>query len=458
MSERKIIPYRKRFRPNLAFFIFLLILIYIIVLGWNYLTREHISIYEVNTSDISDDAPIYGFIMREEEIVTSEGDGYINYYNAEGGRIKTGSVVYTIDTNGEVSSLLEQLQSSRENTESISTMRETIASFQNSFSLSAYGQVSAFKYAVNNVIFEQSRGSLYSDLNKAVKSSGAGKNFTKITAKKSGVIAYSIDGYEQTKQKDIREKLFEQYGMVSRSQIQKNESIKTGAPVYRLITSNDWSLVVKLDDSYYEALKKEDYIRVTIVKDNISFNASVELFDSDGVHFAKLSTSRFMERYMNDRFLEIEFHLKSASGLKIPNSSILTKDFYVIPDSVTTTSGNDKGIVKQIVTEDGKISYQFISLGNSTRRNNNYYVSPSIASGGDILRNSQDNSTYIVSSKEPVSGVYCVNEGYCKFRPIDVRYKNNEYTIISDTTKGGLSAYDHIVVDPSRLNDDDFIE
>ncbi len=458
MSDRKIVPYRKSFRPNLAFFIFIIIIIYLVVLGWNYLTREHISIYEVNTSDISDDAPIYGFVMREEEVVASEGDGYINYYNAEGSRIKTGSVVYTVDKNGEVNSLLENLQSKTKNAENISAMREAIASFRNSFSLSSYGQVSAFKYAISNVIFEQSRGSLYSDLNHAVEASGSRKNFTKISAKKSGVISYSVDGYETIKQKDITPKLFEQYGMVSRQQLQKNESIKTGAAVYRLITSNDWSIVVKLDDSYYEALKQQDYIPVSIVKDHISFNASVELFEKDGVRFAKLGTSRFMERYMNDRFLEIEFHLKSASGLKIPNSSILTKDFYVIPESITTTSGNETGIVKQIVTEDGKISYQFISLENSAHRDKQYYVSSSIVSGGDILRDSGKNESYIVSSKEPVSGVYCVNQGYCEFCPIDIRYQNKEYTIISDTTKGGLSAYDHIVVDPTRLKDDDFIK
>lgn len=458
MSEKKIIPYKKRFRPNIAFYLFLLIIFYIIILGWNYLSREHVSIYEVNTTDISDDSPLYGFILRNEEVVTAEGDGYINYYNAEGNRIRVGNVVYTVDTSGEVADILEQLQSSEKNKESISKMRAVISSFQNSFSMSSYGQVSDFQNEVNNVIFEQTRGSLYGDLSKAVKTSGKGKNFTRVTAKRSGVISYSIDGYEGTRQADITAALFDKYGSVTNKQIQGGENVKAGTPVYKLITSNDWSIVVKLDNNYYETLKQQETVRVIIKKDNISFNAAVRLFDKDGAHFARLSTSRFMERYIKDRFLQIEFNLKSASGLKIPNSSILTKEYYVIPHAVTTTSGNARGVVRQTAGEDGKPSYQFISLGNSTYRDGNYYVSSSILNGGDILMNSTDNTTYIVSSKEPVSGVYCVNAGYCEFRPVDIQYKNKEYTIVSDSTTGGLAAYDHIVVDPSKLNDDDFIE
>ena len=64
---------------------------------------------------------------------------------------------------------------------------------------------------------------------------------------------------------------------------------------------------------------------------------------------------------------------------------------------------------------------------------------------------------FIVSSTEPLQGVYCVNEGFCEFRPVDILYQNKEYTIVSDSTTGGLSAFDHIVVDPSALSDDDFI-
>lgn len=459
-NEHKVIPMKKRFRPNLslAFFLFLLIVVYIVVLAWGYFTREHISIYEVNTTDISDDSPLYGFIIRSEEIINSEASGYTNYYFSEGSRIGKGDVAYTLDRSGEVSGVLEQLQKKRENSASIVKMRESIASFHSSFSMSSYYDVTKLRYDVKNVLFDINNDSLYQDLKKSLKESGQDKNFTKVTAKKSGVIAYTMDGYEHTKQDQITKKIFDDYGNVVRRQMQQDGSIDAGTPVYKLVTSNDWSIIVKLDDSYYKALKDQDTVRVTITKDNISFNSQIELFDKDGAHFASLSTSRYMERYINDRFLQIEFNLKSASGLKIPNSSIFQKDFYVIPDQVVTNGNNGTGVVKQTMGEDGKSSHEFVSLKNAIHLDKKYYVSTSVLQGGDILMNSSSGENYIVSNQGKLSGVYYVNEGYCQFRPVEVQYQNKEYSIISDQTKNGLSAFDHIVVDPASLQDDDFIE
>lgn len=55
-----------------------------------------------------------------------------------------------------------------------------------------------------------------------------------------------MDGYETTKEEDITKKLFDQYGSVARKQMQKEGSVAAGSPVYKLVTSNDWSIVVKL--------------------------------------------------------------------------------------------------------------------------------------------------------------------------------------------------------------------
>ena len=124
------------------------------------------------------------------------------------------------------------------------------------------------------------------------------------------------------------------------------------------------------------------------------------MWDQGDIHFATLTTARYMERYINDRFLQFEFNLRTAEGLKIPNSSILKKDYYTLPADVITKGDEGNGVIKQVRTEEGKITKQFT---------------------------------------------------------IDILYQNKEYTIVSDMTSGGLSAFDHIVVEPSALSDDDFI-
>lgn len=458
MASRKVVTMKKRFRPNLALFILFLILIYLGVITWGYLNKKHVSIYEVNTTDISDDSPLYGLILRPEEVVNAKEDGYINFYHAEGSRIGVGDVVYTLDQNGEVSGMLNQLQDTSKNEESVTAMREVIASFQNTFSLSSYTMLENFQYDVNNILFEKTNGNLYSSLNKVIKTSGKNKSFTRYKSNKNGVISYSVDGYEKYKKSDITPELLEEYGKSTRQQLQTTEKVRSGNPVYKLVTGNTWTLVVKLDQEYYDKLQDEDTVRITIKKDNISFNASVELWDQGGVHFASLTTSRFMERYINDRFLQIEFNLKKASGLKIPNSSILKENYYVLPANVITKGEKGNGVIKQVMDKEGKISQQFTSLGNYFIKNEKYYVDDSVVTGGDNLMISDTGQQFTVSSKESVAGVYCVNQGFSQFRPIDILYQNKEYTIISDSTSGGLAAFDHIVVDPSSLGDTDFIE
>lgn len=458
MAGNNVVKFKKRFHPNLAFFLFLIVILYIAFLVWNFFAKPHISIYEVNTSNISDDAPLYGFIMREEEVVKAEQTGYINYYCSEGNRIRKGDVAYTVDSDGEVSRMLEQIQGEKDNSESIVQMREVISSFQSSFSMSNYSDVTRLKYDAKNVVFDMNSGSLYSDLKNAMASSGKDKNFTKVTTKKSGIVAYTMDGYEQIGKKEIATELFDEYGNITRKQMQSEGSVEAGTPVYKLITSNDWSIVVKLNDSYYQTLKEETSVRITVLKDKISFNADVEIYEKGSDHFAILTTSRFMERYINDRFLQIEFNLKTASGLKIPNSSVLEKEFFIVPKNVVTKGANGLGVVRQTMDASGKSTHEFVALANAMLIEDSYYVSQSVLHEGDIVMDSSSGENYVVGDKKKLSGVYYVNEGYCRFRPIEEQYKNKEYTIVKEQTPYGLSAYDHIVVDPASLDDDDFIE
>ena len=56
---------------------------------------------------------------------------------------------------------------------------------------------------------------------------------------KAAVIGILVDG------KQITADIFDEYGNVARKQLQKNGMIESGTPVYKLITSNDWSVISK---------------------------------------------------------------------------------------------------------------------------------------------------------------------------------------------------------------------
>ena len=50
-----------------------------------------------------------------------------------------------------------------------------------------------------------------------------------------------------------------------------------------------------------------------------------------------------------------------------------------------------------------------------------------------------------------------MDKGYADFKQVIVLYQNEEYSIVKSNTKYGLNVYDHIILDATSINDDDFI-
>lgn len=461
MDNRKIIKYKKPFRPKVATLILVIIIVYVSAIAWNYFRKEHVSIYEVNETSIADDSTITGFIVRNESVVVAEEGGYVNFYHADQSKVGKNEVIYTIDENGSVRDLLDDVEASSSMTAAdIAKMREIIQDYYTGFNPASYYQVRDFHYNAENAIFEQSRTNLYSDLKKKMSEKNISGGFTRSKAKQSGIISYSIDGFEDIKVKDITEDIFKNGASVEKKQLSLSEKIDKGTPVYKLVTDEDWSIVVPLSEDLYKKISDSTTLRVTVKKDNVSFNASVDFEENGGTTFAVLSMGRFMGRYLNDRFLDIELNLNAASGFKIPNSSILKKEMTLVPENLATAGGDgeQKGVIKITYDKEGGSTKKFTPLENSPVFEGKYYVDPSILRPGDVISNPVNNEAYTLQEVSAVDGVYCVNTGYCQFRKIEKIYENNEYTIIKPDTKGGVLNYDHIIVNPDQLNENDFIE
>lgn len=461
MENNKIIRYRKPFRPNVATVITIIIIIYVSLVAWNYFKKEQVTIYEVNETSIADDSTITGFIIRNETVMLAEESGYVNFYHADQSKVGKNEVIYTIDANGSVGELLNDVKTASAASENdIAKMRSVIRDYYKNYNPAAYYQVKEFHYNVENAIFEQSRDNLYSDLKKQMSEKHISDDFKKSRAKNSGIISYSIDGYENQGLNDITEDLFKNSAAVERRQLSSSEKIDRDTPVCKLVTDENWSIVIPVSDGLYKKISDSQSLRITVKKDNISFNAGVSFHENGGARYAVLSSGRYMGRYLNDRFLDIELNLNAASGLKIPNSSLLEKDMTLVPENLTTTGGDGEqtGVIKLIYGDDGSSRKEFTSLADYSLSDGKYCVDQSVLKPGDAVVNPANNEAYTLQDTISVQGVYCVNTGYCQFRKIEKIYENNEYTIISPNTKGGVSNYDHIIVNPGKINENDFVE
>lgn len=458
-NNRRVVKYRKPIRINIGVIVFLIILFYILVITVQFFNKKQISIYEVTEKSIADDNTFYGVILREEKLVNAKEAGYINYYVGDGEKIAKNSTVYTVDGTGEVYDILANSDSDNKlSVEDSRKIRSDIASFQSSYSDSNFHQIRDFKYNIENTILELSNLNMVSNLNSILSENGNSASFNVVKADESGIISYSMDGMENITVDNISNKLFEEKER-TRTQLRTNKAVEIGAPVYKLITSELWSIVIPINNEQYQKVSKKDYVTVSFIKNNIKTRAAISTFKKKNTYFAKLDFNRYMLQFINDRFTEIELVLNSAEGLKIPVSSITKKQFFRIPLDYFTEGGDSSknGLIKEIYSENGEVNYQFIEAEIFYKDEKYGYIDALLFQEGDWIRNAVNQERYQLNDTKLLEGVYNVNKGYCVFRRIEKEYENQEYCIIRSDTAFGLSVYDHIVVDASLINEKDII-
>ena len=59
--------------------------------------------------------------------------------------------------------------------------------------------------------------------------------------------------------------------------------------------------------------------------------AGVETEKKEDGYFAYLSLDQYLIRYIGERYVDIDLLLDTYQGLKIPDSAIVSKQFYQVP-------------------------------------------------------------------------------------------------------------------------------
>ena len=157
-----------------------------------------------------------------------------------------------------------------------------------------------------------------------------------------------------------------------------------------------------------------------------------------------------------ERFLNIELILEDETGLKIPKSSVVEENFYVIPEDYITTGGNSSSDGVMVRDSDGSGVFQEISVFDITE-DGEAYVSREDLSEGDVLIRPESSETYTVEEVRTLTGVYNINRGYAVFKKVTILCENDEYYIVQEGEDYGLYNYDHIVQDGSGVRPDEVV-
>lgn len=476
-SKSNVVMVRRPVRISIGLILGLFFMLYTIIIALNYLNKKHISLYEVTETKIASDNRCMGIIIRTERLEKASAAGYINYYASGRERVAKDAPVYSLDENGSVYEMLTGTEKKINLTkEDIRQIRASIASFRKNYSNSRYNNVNNFKSTLDGEILELSNLSLMSNLDSALKENGEISSFRLVTAPESGIVSYYTDDYSSLKADDIVPEHFN--GEYEKNYIKYNSAAQAGAVIYKLVTDDNWEIVLNLNSGQYEKLKERQeallkegyenpYMTIHLINGDIETSVYYSLSERQNGYFATLKMTRYMIDYIDDRFLEVELFFNSAEGLKIPNSAILEKEFFVVPLSYITQGGDskEKGIAVEKYDENGNKFFDFQEKNiYYTETNNNDDESDDFVliamdglERGDSIRNEVTKEIYTLNDTRKMEGVYNANKGYCVFRVIHKLYSNEEYSIVEPDSEYGISSYDHIIVDADTVNEQDII-
>lgn len=458
-SQNNVVKYRKPLNINIGMVIFAVILIYIIICVFGYFTAKHVVPYEVKEGSLSANNIYQGIAVRNEKIITADQAGYINYYAREGERVGVGNLVYTLDESGKLSDYVSA-ENSGETTLSdkdLAELKSEILGFVSGFDATNFSSVYEFKYDVKGTVLKLANANILKNIDKI--NAGATSLVSFCNAPDTGIVIYSVDGYEDLKLEDFTKDLFDNKEY-EKTQLISNDLIARGDPVYKLSEDEDWSIVIQVDEAKAQELLDLEYVKVRFLKNQDTSWAEVKSYTNpDGDTFVSLTFTNSMVTFCTDRFIEIELITEDEKGLKIPVSSIIQKDFFIVPSEYVIQGGEygRDGVMRESYTEEGTATTEFIETTIYNATDTEYYLDDSTLRSGDYLIKPDSTEKYAVSKKGSLMGVYNINKGYADFKQIDILYQNEEYAIVKSNTQYGLSVYDYIALDATAVEDNEII-
>lgn len=476
MVIKKLLTY------NIATIMFGALFVYMIITVILYSTSSHVTSYQVTVGPLTKNPVCTALAIREEQIVPAGASGYVEYYAREGMQVRKNGSVYAI------TNTRKEVKSVELSEEQLEKMRSNMANFSYGFSGSDFYDAYSFKYELQGSILQaagimeqgsaDSKGEADTDeetgalVGEEVGSMVALGRQSVYTAPEAGIVVYSTDGYESLTTENITEEAFNEKSY-KKTDLLTSKEIAAGDPVYKVITSENWTLMVPLTDKLAATLSGRESIKVKFTKDGESQNGSLSIVQIGNQKAARIQLKNGMPRYASDRFLEVELVINTQSGLKIPVSSVVEKEFYTIPRNFLAQgdNGEGKGFIREV---DGKSSSvtefvdaviykevnskgQEIGWGEEEDTSGYCYVDKETFEEGDVLKKPDSSETYTVKETDKLQGVYGMNKGYAVFRQINILDQNEEYCIVSQGTSYGLQAFDYIVLDGESVKEEEIL-
>lgn len=459
--------YKNKGHWNIGLILFGAIFVYLFFTVMIYLTKDRIAVYEVREGSILKDTAFTGTVLRSETVVNAEQDGYVNYFAENGQKAAIGNNIYTLSPSkletGTEQETNEEVALTSEEWKSILLKAQ---SFNEGFRAEDFRTAKELKEETAAVLQSNTAQNRVTQLN-TILNEGSVEGLQVYQAPDDGIVVYSVDGYETLQPGDLTDDRLSKENY-TRTELTNNRKVSAGDPVYRLVTGEDWTLVIKLtkemEETFLEKMNGESTLPVKIhfTKDNESVWGTLQIFNRGKEDaYGYLTFTNSMIRYVQDRFLDIELILEDESGLKIPKSSVTEKECFVVPEDYLAMGGASKssGIFRQSKNKKGEVTTEFVPVSVLYRNvdDGKVYLDAPDLEKGDTLLLPDSTETMRLKGTKPLKGVYNVNKGYAVFRQVTILCESEEYYIVEEGNSYSLSNYDHIALHGDAVKDDDLV-
>ena len=443
---------------------------YLFFCVYKYANSKNISTYQVKEGALTEQNSYTGLILREEQMYYAKSTGYYNFYLKEGEKASHTDLVYSIDGSGKIKEMMtnQTEDASTLSTDDLIEIKGEIVKFSKEYSSDSFTDVYDFKDELDSISLKMSN--LYI-LNKISSLSLSGTNVNKYYCAdgaengKPGYVVYYYDDYEDLKLEDINSSYFSDDVKYEKKMIANNEIVNEGDFAYKLVTSNTWNLVFPIEEEKAKEFDGKE-MKVKFLKNQESLKGKVKIIDAiapgKNASVEKICVVTFntsVADYLNNRYIDFEIYLDENNGYKIPKSSVVEKEFLLIPDTVAfdfNDTTNTVCVKLDKYLEDGTKTFVTTELNVYRTDEGEYYVDGSVVKLGNTVYGMDETTSYTINRTATLLGVYKINQGYADFKNIKKLYENEEYIIV-DPAYTMIKPYDYIALDASKVKDNEYI-
>lgn len=467
---------------NFVVVVYVILMAYLLFIVYHALTKEAIHYVYAEAGEILNEGAFDGVFIRDETIVYSDTSGPVKYFVPEGDKVRLNTYVCVINQDEEMARILDEQindhlnqlnRASNYTHEDYSILKDRIRSYVVEKKQKDLSYASVARDNLETTLYDLSQTvritdqDLFDQIQKKIQAGQNKKlqNGTYYKMAKSGVISYTIDGFESINVDTFTPEVLAQE--VTTIDMTKKQSISQGDPLYKVVDNYLFYLVSEIDPYSEKHLENRSYVSLFFPTKNISVDVKVHsTFREDEKIFAVYEFDRYFNLFFSDRKINYKIIYNQYDGLKIPNEAMTTKEVYKVPKSAIQYNKGSYQIQKSLAFSDQSSQSELVPIDiKEYYSDGEYAYVRSIDS--EISLKAQDKILYVLDADATISdmgtytlepstkleGVYVVNKGYTDFRRVETIYEDKDFRIIASQLKYSVGLYDKIVADSRGIEE-----